>query len=138
MGDARETVEQFYALFASGDMAAATKLFDASCITLMPSGALSQSEHEAMGHAFKAGIPDAHMDIDHVVESGEEVVVLGHFRGKQSGDLHSPGGTIPASGRDLDLRFVDYFEVRDGKIVDHQTIFDQMEMLGQLGALPVA
>ena len=47
----------------------------------------------------------------------------------------SPQGTIPASGRSLDLRFIDYFKVENGVIVDHQTIFDQMEFLGRLGAL---
>jgi hypothetical protein len=59
----------------------------------------------------------------------------GHFRGTQTGDLQSPGGTIPASGRDLNLRFTDYFRIADGKIVAHETVFDQMELLAQLGAL---
>src|SRR5436190_652703 len=72
------------------------------------------------------------------VESGDEVVVLGHFQGTHSGDLASPGGTIPASGNTLNLRFMDYFKVDAGKIVDHQTIFDQVEMLTQLGAMPGA
>jgi hypothetical protein len=33
---------------------------------------------------------------------------------------------------------MDYFKVVGGMIVDHQTIFDQIEMLTQLGALPGA
>ena len=73
-----------------------------------------------------------------LAEAGADVVVLGHFRGTHGGDLVSPGGTIPASGNDLNLRFIDYFKVENGVIVDHQTVFDQMEMLGQLGALPPA
>lgn len=91
-----------------------------------------------MGHAFKAGLPDSSMAIDQVVESGDEIVVLGHFKGTHTGDLESPGGTIPASGKTLNLRFMDYFKVVSGKIVDHQTIFDQVEMLSQLGAMPGA
>jgi len=133
---ARATVDRFYELFAAGKIADATELFDPGCITQMPMGPLNQSEHEQMGHAFKAGLPDSRMDVDHSVESGGDVVVLGRFRGTHTGDLHSPAGTIPASGNALDLRFMDYFKVVDGRIVDHQTIFDQMEMLSQLGALP--
>jgi len=34
------------------------------------------------------------------------------------------------------VRYIEYFKVVDGRIVDQQTIFDQMEFLGQLGALP--
>lgn len=136
MGHARDAAEKFYELFAAGKISDATELFDPSCITLMPTGALNQSEHEAMGHAFRAAFPNSHMAVDNMVESGDEVVVLGHFRGTHSGDLQSSGGTIPASGSELNLRFIDYFKVDGGRIVDHQIIFDQMEMLGQLGALP--
>jgi predicted ester cyclase len=136
MGQARDTAENYYELFAAGKITDTTELFDPSCITLMPTGVLNQAEHEAMGHAFKAAFPNSHMAVDSVVESGDEVVVLGHFRGTHSGDLHSPSGTIPASGNELKLRFIDYFKVDGSRIVDHQVIFDQMEMLGQLGALP--
>lgn len=136
MGQARATVDKFYELFADGRITDSVELFDPACITLMPTGALNQSEHEAMGHTFKNAFPDAHMVVDRAVENGNEIVVLGQFKGTHKGDLQSPGGTIPASGNALDLRFIDYFKVEDGRIVDHQTIFDQMELLGQLGALP--
>jgi ketosteroid isomerase-like protein len=138
MGQARDTVDRFFELFAAGKMADASELFDPTCVTVMPTGSLDQAEHEQMGNAFKAGLPDSRMLVDVAVESGNEIVVLGHFRGTHTGDLVSPSGTIPASGNPLDLRFMDYFKVRDGKIVDHQTIFDQVEMLTQLGALPAA
>jgi ketosteroid isomerase-like protein len=136
MGQARSVVEKFFEMFAAGKISESAVLFDPDCTTVMPAGRLTQAEHEGMGHAFKAALPDSRMNIDHVVESGDEVVVLGRFTGTQTGDLQSPGGTIPASGRPLNLRFIDYFAVRDGKIVDHQTIFDQVELLTQLGALP--
>jgi predicted ester cyclase len=132
----RAVVQEFFDLFAAGKIAETRDLFDPACTTLMPGGALDVDEHEAMGHAFRAAFPDARMDVDHAVESGAEIVVLGHFCGTHSGDFVSPGGTIPASGNDLNLRFMDYFKVVDGRIVDHRTVFDQMELLGQLGALP--
>ena len=138
MGEAKGVVDSFYELFAAGKIVDATALFDPACITLMPSGPLNQAEHEGIGLAFKAGLPNSHMVLDKIVEAGNELVVLGHFRGTHTGDLQSPGGTIPASGNELNLRFFDYFKVEGGRIVDHQTIFDQMEMLGQLGALPPA
>lgn len=136
MGHARDVVETFYDFFAAGKIVDSTGLFDPSCVTLTPAGALNQVEHEAMGHAFKAAFPDSYMAVDRVVESGDNVVCLGHFRGTHSGDLQSAAGTIPASGNELNLRFIDYFKVDGDLIVDQQTVFDQMELLGQLGALP--
>ena len=137
MGEARQTVETFFERFGEGKITDATELFDSNCTTLMPTGPLTQAEHEAMGHAFKAALPDSRMAVDHVVESANEVVVLGHFTGTHTGDFQSPGGILPASGNTLNLRFMDYFKVVDGRIIDHQTIFDQMEMLTQLGAMPL-
>jgi predicted ester cyclase len=89
-----------------------------------------------MGLVFKAAFPNSHMSVDKVVESDDDIVVLGPFQGTHSGDLQTPDGSIPASGNELNLRFIDYFRVHGDTIVDHQTIFDQMEMLGQIGALP--
>nr|AYC79661.1 hypothetical protein [uncultured bacterium] len=136
MSDARRGAEQFFNFFAAGKIDEATALFAPSCVTLMPTGRLTQPEHEQMGHAFKSAFPDSSMHVDRMVESGDEVVVLGFFRGTHTGDLQSPSGRLPASGNEINLRFMDYFKVHDGMIVDHQTIFDQVEMLGQLGAIP--
>jgi predicted ester cyclase len=136
MVQARDVAERFYELFAAGKIDDCRDLFDASCITLMPTGPLDQDQHAAVGHTFRAAFPDSHMEIDRWVGSGDEVVALGYFKGTHDGDLVSPGGTIPASGNPLNLRFIDYWKSADGKIVDHQIVFDQMELLGQLGALP--
>jgi predicted ester cyclase len=139
MAAARDTVQKFYDLFAAGKITESAECFDPNCMTLMPGGApMNQAEHEATGHAFNNALPDSHMVIDQTVESGDEVVVMGHFVGTQTGDFVTPNGTIPATGRPLNLRFVDYFKVVGGKIVDHQIVFDQMEMMGQLGVLPGA
>ena len=138
MGQARDVVEGFYGLFPTGNIGEMVRYFDPSCITVMPTGSLTQEEHEAMGYAFTSAFPGAQMVVDRAIETADEIVVLGHFRGTQTGDLQSPGGTIPASRRDLNLRFMDYFRVADGKIVAHETVFDQMELLAQLGALATA
>ena len=48
MGEARDAVERFYELFAAGKITDAAEVFDPSCITLMPGGALTQPEHEGV------------------------------------------------------------------------------------------
>jgi predicted ester cyclase len=75
------------------------------------------------------------MAIDHAVDGGDEVFVEGRFLGTHDGDLVSPQGTIPASGNKLELRFADYFKVAGDRVVEHRTYWDQMDMMGQLGAL---
>lgn len=134
MGEALNVVQQFYDAFGGGDLDAADELFADDCRFVMPPGPLTKAEHRMMAEAFRAGLPDARMIINHVVDGGDEVVVEGNFVGTHSGDLVSPQGSVPASGRTINVRFADYFKTAAGRITDHRTYWDQAEMMAQLGA----
>ena len=136
MGDARDVAERFYERFGAGDFEGVTAFFADDCITVTPAGSFNNTEHEEFGRVFKAAFPDGHMELVRAVEAGGEVYITGRFKGTHEGDLVSPQGTIPASGNSLDMPFADYFRVSDGKISEHEVIWDQLGMLGQLGALP--
>ncbi|MCA1691522.1 MAG: ester cyclase [Acidimicrobiales bacterium] len=136
MGTARELAEQYYERFGAGDFEGATSLFADDCVTVTPSGSFSPGEHEAFGRAFRNALPDAHMELVRAVEADDEVYITGRFKGTHEGDLISSAGTIPASGNTLDMPFADYFRVSGGVIAEHEVIWDQMTLLGQLGALP--
>ena len=134
MGEARRVTKRFYDSFAAGDFEAAGELFTDTCMTVTPMGELNKAQHEAFGRAFKNGLPDARMEIIRAVEADDEVFVRGRFLGTHTADLVSPAGTLAASGNSLDLAFADYFRVKDGRIVDHEMIWDQLAMLAQLNA----
>lgn len=136
MGAARDVVEQFYKRFDAGDMAGASEVFTSDCVTVTPAGAMNNAEHEAFGNAFKAAMPDGHMEIVRAVESGDEIYVSGRLKGTHQNDLVTAQGTIPASGNAVDLPFADYFRVRDGQIAEHEVVWDQLTMMAQLGAMP--
>src|SRR4051812_11559573 len=124
MGAALDAATRFFDEFARGDLAAADEVFADDCRYKMPTGSLNKAEHRAMGEAFKAGLPDARMVVDHVLDGGDEVFIEGRFVGIHSGDLHSPEGTIPATGNPIDMRFGDYFKVTGGKVTEHRTYWD--------------
>ena len=62
--------------------------------------------------------------------------MTGRFRGTHTGDLYTPLGPVAASGKELDLLFVDYFRVANEKIVECEVVRDRLGMLVQLGAVP--
>ena len=138
MGSTQELVEQFYERFGAGDFEGVNALFAEGCLTVTPSGTFTVAEHEAFGRTFKNAFPDAHMEVVRAVEAGDEIYLTGRFKGTHDGDLVSAQATIPASGNPLDMPFADYFRVSDGRIVEHEVIWDQLGFLGQLGALPPA
>ncbi len=135
MGVARRVAERFYDSFEAGDLGAARACFADACVTVTPMGELDPGQHEAFGRAFKNGLPDSRMEVVRAAEAGDHVFVHGRWRGTHTGDLVSPDGTLPATGNTLDLAFADYFWIREGRIVAHEIIWDQLALLGQLGGL---
>jgi steroid delta-isomerase-like uncharacterized protein len=134
MGEALDLVQRFFDAFGAGDLDAADEVFDDGCAFVMPTGPMTKADHRMMGTAFKAGLPDGHMEVDHVVDNGDEVFLEGRFVGTHTGEFPTPQGTLPASGNTIELRFADYFKADGGRIVEHRTYFDQAQMGAQLGA----
>jgi ketosteroid isomerase-like protein len=122
VGKGREAAERYYGLFAAGDFPAATALFAPGCATVTPAGSMDPAQHEAFARAFKAGLPDARMELVRAVESGDEVFIEGRFVGTHTGDLVTPQGTLPASGNRLEMPYADYFRVDGGKVVDRAAV----------------
>jgi steroid delta-isomerase-like uncharacterized protein len=136
MGEALEVATKFYDCFKAGDVDGADSLFADDCKFVMPMGPLTKAEHRGLAEAFLGAFPDAHMDVTHSIEGDGEVFVEGSFKGTHTGDMVSPEGTIPASGKTIDLPFADYFGVKGGKVVNHRTYWDQATLMGQIGATP--
>lgn len=137
MGEARQVVDRFYACFAASDWVGARECYADDCLTVVPGGGqLDNDAHMQMGVAFKAALADGRMEVVRAVENGNEVFVGGTFTGTHTGDMVTPQGTIPASGNVLALPFADYFRVENGKIVEHNVVFDQLTFGAQLAGAP--
>lgn len=84
---------------------------------------------ENWAHAF----PDGRIELQTVVSEGNWVVAEFVGRGTQTGALRGPGGTLPASNRKAEIRMVEIYEVRDGKLATGRAYFDAAQFLAQLG-----
>ncbi len=136
MASARVVAEQFFHRFGVGDLDGAFALFSPDCVALTPSGPLDNAKHHAAARALKRALPDSWMELERVIEMGDQVYVTGRFKGTHEGDLVTPVGTLPASGKSLDLPFVDYFRVVDGLVVECEAVRDRLGMILQLGGIP--
>ena len=136
MGEAREVAERFFERFGAGDIAGAMECFAPDCISLTPAGPVNNAKHGTAAQALKDALPDSRMELVRVLESGDQIYVTGRFRGTHEHDLATPLGTIPASGKTLDLLFVDYYRVANGKIVECEAVRDRLGMIAQLGGIP--
>lgn len=88
--------------------------------------------------AFWEAFPDLWLTVEDEIAEGNKVALRLRCKGTHLGTLRSSGGEIPATGRQLDLAMSDHIKVTDGQIVAVHLYFDQVSLLVQLGAMPVA
>ena len=84
--------------------------------------------HDALLPAF----PDMKLPLLDFVAEGEKVLVRLRVQGTHTGAF----GDMAATGRSIDIGVHDLFQIRDGVLVEHWALLDNLGMLKQLGAVP--
>jgi predicted ester cyclase len=106
---------------------------------ISPFGVLhSAAEWAAFSAGFAEAIPDGTHAITDVLEDGDRAVVCGTWTGTHTGPLSTPQGSVPPTGRSIELPFCAVSTVRDGRIAWVQVYLDQLSMMIQLGLAPGA
>jgi steroid delta-isomerase-like uncharacterized protein len=137
--DPTAIVRSLFAAFNDGDLdrAAATVTKDFELVDL---GA-GQTFHGPEGcrewlETFRTALPDARTEIVNLFAEGERVASEHIGRGTQSGPFATPAGTIPPTGRRIELRIGEIYEIREGKIAKLVAYYDSATIMRQLGVLP--
>ena len=86
-----------------------------------------QRLHDLLMVAF----PDMRLPLQDVVAEGEKVLVRLRVQATHGGDF---GGMAP-TGRAVDIGVLDLFQIREGVIVEHWALLDNLGLLKQLGAI---
>ncbi len=86
-----------------------------------------------LADALLPGIPDMTLPIEDVVSEGGKVLVRLRVVGTHDGELM---GLAP-TGRRIDIGVMDLFAVRDGMLVEHWALLDNLGLLKQLGVTAI-
>jgi steroid delta-isomerase-like uncharacterized protein len=137
MGQAADVVNKKNEMFNAQD-AGKVRAFLAADVEWAAPGALCRGPDQVMGlfSAFWEAFPDLKISINRLVEDGSTVITDARAEATHLGTLHTPGGDIPATGKHINLPYLERFEVEGGLIISGNLIFDRVEMLQQLGAMP--
>ena len=84
--------------------------------------------HDVLLPAF----PDMQIPLLDFVAEGEKVLVRLRVQATHTGAF----GEMAATGRKIDIDVLDLFQIRDGVLIEHWALLDNLGMLKQLGALP--
>ena len=109
------------------------------CSCSVHAGGIGGQGKEACAEFFGDGLPgfpDAHVEVRAVHITGDVAVEEGTFTGTHNGVLHTPAGDIPPTGRHLTADYIEVHRFRDGKSTYSNLMYDQLEILEQLGLMP--
>jgi predicted ester cyclase len=74
--------------------------------------------------------------LDELIAEGDKVVALGRFSGTHQGNLETPFGIRPGTGKQVTIKTITVFRIADGKLVEQWGLGDDMGFFQQVGAIP--
>jgi len=91
-----------------------------------------------LNRAWKQAFSDARGTVTNAFCADDTAVLEVTYQGTHDGDLQTPRGAIPPSGRQASVRAALVVRVADGRITEARQYFDLLTILGQIGAAPSA
>ena len=82
-----------------------------------------------LADALHPGIPDMTLPIDDVIAEGDKVLVRLRVKGTHGGELMG----VPATGKPIDIGVLDLFQFKDGVLIEHWALLDNLGLLRQIG-----
>ena len=82
--------------------------------------------------AFTTGFPDSRISIEACIAEGDTVVTRWTLTGTHQGMFQG----IPPTGRPVRFNGIEFNRVLKGRLVEHWSMFDNLALLQQIGAMP--
>jgi len=134
----RELLERYVELYNAGDLDACMKLYAEDAVQRMHDGLFEGIDaiRERLARDLIA-FPDAKYVVETFVAEDETFADEWTFTGTNTGPFRLPDGSeVPATGRPVEIKGMEFVEVRDGKIVVDNLYYDFMAAVAELGLIP--
>jgi steroid delta-isomerase-like uncharacterized protein len=82
---------------------------------------------------YAAAFPDIHRKLDKFYFDDNVVIVELSLNGTHNGDLPTPNGTVPATGKEIHAPCCDVFRIEDGKVASFHCYLAATIIFAQLG-----
>jgi ketosteroid isomerase-like protein len=133
MSGPRRVLQEFYDRFSEGDLDAAVSMFAVGVRITDPGLGRVEGLEAVRSYltGLKEAVPDARAIVERGFEIGNTAIVEGRFTG--TGAAPHSDLTLPAA--QIDLAFADFAVIRNGRIIEYRTYYDQVSLLTQLGQI---
>jgi steroid delta-isomerase-like uncharacterized protein len=134
--ESKSIVRQFWGVWDEGNIGLVDELLAPDYVNHSP-GIPDQPEGpegvKAVVDMFRSGMPDLRVVIEDMIAEGDKVATRYTLEGTHEGELFG----IPPTGQRLSIKSISLERVLDGKIREHWRITDTLDMMQQLGVIPM-
>jgi predicted ester cyclase len=132
--DALAVAERYYGALRKNDLDGVIATLDRGCQAEVPGGMLDGADQVRgwMG-SFFAAFPDIEHSTGELDVQGQTVAADVHVVATHTEPFVTPQGTIPPTGRPIDIRARNEMEIRDDAIAALRISFDADDFMRQLG-----
>ena len=136
-----ETAEQrkavakrvFDEIFNQGRFEVADEIYAKDFVNHGVTRDIGLKEDQDAARGWRSAFPDLKMKVDRMLVDGEFVTVIWSGEGTNTGE----GNGLPATGKKLKGRGITIWRISGGKIREEWSEFDQLQILQQLGLMPL-
>ena len=82
---------------------------------------------------MRSGFSDIQWSLEEIIAEGDRVAARFTMRGTHDGTFFG----VPATGRRIEVRAMNFYRLADGRFVEEYGQPDQLGLLQQIGAIPV-
>jgi steroid delta-isomerase-like uncharacterized protein len=134
----RQLLERYVERHNAGDLDACMDLYAEDAVQRMPDGTFEgRSTIRARLARELAGLPDVMYRVDSFVEQGDTFADEWTVVGTHTAPFPLPDGSqVPPTGKRVEIRGMEFVQLRDGKIVIDNLYYDSQAVLVQLGLVP--
>lgn len=123
----------FEEIFNQGKFEVAAEIYAKDFVNHGVTRDIGLKEDQDAARGWRSAFPDLKMKVDRMLVDGEYVTVIWSGEGTNTGE----GNGLPATGRKLKGRGITIWRISGGKIREEWSEFDQLQILQQLGLMPM-
>ena len=127
-------VRRFLEASVQSDPSALKELLPSDFLAHIPSGPTGREGFIQHNSVFTNAFSDKQFVVEDLIAEGDKVVALATWKGVHSAAFMG----VPPTGKQISVSATLIERFKDGKLVEHKSLFDTMGMMQQLGLVPAS
>ena len=125
-------------VWSKGNLAVADKIYSSEIVRHSADQPDTQGRdpYKQFMMGTRGAFPDWKETVENVIASGDLVATKLTIAGTMTGKLQGPEGTLPPTGKRLEVPCAAFFRIAEGKIAEIWVYYDSVPFLKALGVLP--